>query len=331
MRSTSTRWLISSVGTIDSDGIRNGFTRNAWIRSASPSATATIITSSSSEPLALFSFFSLSRRKKLRTVPRAPARLRLRPRAPARPQPPQGPRSPAPPQRPPDCLARPGADLAGLRLALAGVRLLAQVDRLGLLLRALRVHHHGLLGEQRRLRARVLALADARAAADAAAQVVELRAPDVAAAGDLDPLDLRRVDRERPLDADAERLLADGERLADAGALALEHRALEHLRTAAGALDDLEVDLDAVPRVEVGDAFAQLLALEILDDLAHGNKRARGPQRPARERRMVVKRAAVKTRRRKRLCSSRHSLIRAWSPERSTSGTSWPRQLAGRV
>src|SRR5205085_6651448 len=34
---------------------------------------------------------------------------------------------------------------------------------------------------------------------------------------------------------------------------------------------------------------------------------------------------------RARLCSARHSAIRAWSPERSTSGTRWPRNSAGRV
>src|SRR5215211_3448192 len=50
MRLTSTRWPTSSVGTIDSDGIRYGLTRNAWMPSASPSATTMIMTSSSSEP-----------------------------------------------------------------------------------------------------------------------------------------------------------------------------------------------------------------------------------------------------------------------------------------
>ena len=50
MRLTSTRWPTSSVGTIDSDGIRYGLTRKAWMPSASPSATTTIMTSSSSEP-----------------------------------------------------------------------------------------------------------------------------------------------------------------------------------------------------------------------------------------------------------------------------------------
>ena len=53
-RSTRTRWPISSVGTIDSLGIRNGLTRKAWMPSASPSATATIMTSSRREPPALF-------------------------------------------------------------------------------------------------------------------------------------------------------------------------------------------------------------------------------------------------------------------------------------
>src|SRR5690349_14930907 len=73
------------------------------------------------------------------------------------------------------------------------------------------------------LRTGVAALADAGALADTAAQVVELGAPDVTAGGDLDLLDLRRVQRERALDADAERLLADGEGLADPLALALDH------------------------------------------------------------------------------------------------------------
>ena len=102
------------------------------------------------------------------------------------------------------------------------------------------------------LRADVAALADAGALADPAAQVVELGAPDVAAGGDLDPLDLRRVHRERALHADAERVLADREGLAHALALALDHHALEDLGAAAGALDDLEVDADAVTRRRSG-------------------------------------------------------------------------------
>ena len=70
------------------------------------------------------------------------------------------------------------------------------------------------------------------------------------------------------LDADAEGLLAHGERLARAVSLALDDDALEHLHAPARALDHLEVDLDAVARREVGNA-AQLRALDGFDDAAH--------------------------------------------------------------
>src|SRR5215213_7534370 len=50
MRLTSTRCPICSVGTIDSDGMRYGLTRKAWIASASPRATATMRINSTSEP-----------------------------------------------------------------------------------------------------------------------------------------------------------------------------------------------------------------------------------------------------------------------------------------
>src|SRR3954454_23960318 len=124
------------------------------------------------------------------------------------------------------------------------------------------------------LGAGVAALAHPGTLANATAQVVELGAPHVAAGRDLDLLDLRRVQRERALDADAEGLLADGEGLADALALALDDHALEDLRTATRALDDLEVDLDAIPGLEAGHA-AQLRALERVDDGAHGEVRPR--------------------------------------------------------
>ena len=90
------------------------------------------------------------------------------------------------------------------------------------------------------------ALGNAGALADPAAQVVELRPADVAAGGDLELLDLRRVQRKRPLDPDPERLLADGEGLAHAAALALDHDALEDLGPPAGSLDHLEVHAHAV-------------------------------------------------------------------------------------
>src|SRR4051812_3582730 len=124
------------------------------------------------------------------------------------------------------------------------------------------------------LRTGVAPLAHAGALADATAQVVELGAADVAASGHLDLLDLRRVQRERALDADAEGLLADREGLAHPLALALDDHALEDLRAAPRALDDLEVDLDAVPGLEAGDS-AQLRALEGVDYGAHGRRNDR--------------------------------------------------------
>ncbi len=67
---------------------------------------------------------------------------------------------------------------------------------------------------------------------------------------------------ERPLDPDAERLLADSERLAHAGALALDDDALEDLDTAALAFDHLEVHANGVARLELGQVGSQLALLE---------------------------------------------------------------------
>ena len=83
----------------------------------------------------------------------------------------------------------------------------------------------GLLRGQRRrlhrgeLRVVEPALLDPRLLPAQLAEVVELRAADPAAADDLELRDGRRVHRERPLHADAERDLADGERLAQAAVL----------------------------------------------------------------------------------------------------------------
>jgi hypothetical protein len=133
------------------------------------------------------------------------------------------------------------------------------------------------------LRTGVPALAHTRTLADATAQVVELRPADVAAGRDLDPLDLRRVHWEGALHADAERLLAHGERLADALTLALDDDTLEDLRTAAGALDDLEVDAHPIAGLELRDP-TELRALEAVDDGAHDEKKPREPGRLSRAR-----------------------------------------------
>ncbi len=129
-------------------------------------------------------------------------------------------------------------------------------------------------GLDRRLGADVAALAHAGRLADAVAQVVQLGAAHVAAGGDLDPLDLRRVQRERALDADAEGLLADGEGLARALSLALDRNAFEDLRAPPGALDHDEVNAQTIAGAEIRNA-AQLGALDVVDDGAHGKKKAR--------------------------------------------------------
>ena len=75
------------------------------------------------------------------------------------------------------------------------------------------------------------------------------------------------MEREGSLDADAERLLADGEGLAGAAALPLDDDPLEDLGPAALALDDLEVDLYAVTRRECGalaNARCSMLSMTVL-------------------------------------------------------------------
>ena len=84
------------------------------------------------------------------------------------------------------------------------------------------------------------------------------------------------MERERPLDADTEGLLAHGECLSRAGTLALDDDALEDLDATALALDDLEVDADGVARLEPRAIGAQLSLLDVLDDAMHNEN---GPVR----------------------------------------------------
>src|SRR5712691_1597035 len=112
-------------------------------------------------------------------------------------------------------------------------------------------------------------LPHARLPPQLAAQVVELGPVDVADRGDLDSLDLRRMERKRPLDADPEGLLAHGERLPRPGSLALQDDALEDLDPLPLALDHLEVHAHGVPSLELRQVVAHLGAFECLDHLAH--------------------------------------------------------------
>ena len=129
------------------------------------------------------------------------------------------------------------------------------------------------------------ALGDASRLADPAAQVVELGPAHVAAGGDLEFLDLRRVQREGSLDADTEGLLADGEGLAHSRALPPQDDSLEDLGAAALALDDLKVHADAIARIEGRETLPQLASLDVVDDAAHAKKdrRARTGRRAVAE------------------------------------------------
>ena len=267
---TSTRWPTSRVGSIDSEGIWYGLTMNAWIPSASPRASATMITSSPSAPAVLwgrgtFSLLPFRTRPARRLLGR---RLGVLDAA-----------SSAPLSRLLPAIGALGRLLLAIGLLrLASRRLLLAIGRrrvgdlgLGLADRdALGVDGLGLrLGDDHLVRDAPAPLGDPGAPSDLVAQVVELRPLDVAAGGHLELLDLRRVQRERPLDAHAEGVLADGEGLARPAALALDHDALEDLGPLAVALDDLEVHADAVPGAEIRPLLEDAL-LEALDDCAHG-------------------------------------------------------------
>src|SRR5262245_1973731 len=120
----------------------------------------------------------------------------------------------------------------------------------------------------------VAPLADPRRLAGPAAQIVELRPPDPAAAQHLDTGDLRAVQREDALDPLAVADLAHREGRVDAAVLARDADALERLHALARALDHLHVDPDRVAGREIGNRaigreLRDLFLLELLDHV-HG-------------------------------------------------------------
>src|SRR6185437_14517087 len=136
------------------------------------------------------------------------------------------------------------------------------------------------------------------------------------------------MQRERPLDPDPEGLLADGERLPHAGALALDDDALEHLDAVALTLDHLEVHAHGVPGFEPRD-FTRLAAFDVGDD-AH-LKRGTGGRGMLATAPGPHKSDPPSAAPRRSDDSFRHRATSAWLPERSTSGTAHPRNCSGRV
>src|SRR4051794_13550654 len=85
-----------------------------------------------------------------------------------------------------------------------------------------------------------------------AAQEVELRAADFAAAHDVDLVDLRRMQRELALHAFVRDHAPDGEHLAAARAAASDYDACENLNAFLVAFEDFRVHVDRVADGELG-------------------------------------------------------------------------------
>src|SRR5262245_12639621 len=115
------------------------------------------------------------------------------------------------------------------------------------------------------------ALAERRGLADALPQEVQLGPADLAVADDLDLLDPRAVDLERPLHADAAGDPPDGDRPGDAAAAEPHDGALEHLDPLAVALDDLGRHLDRVTRSDLGQVSAELVGDDFVEDVHWGS------------------------------------------------------------
>ena len=84
---------------------------------------------------------------------------------------------------------------------------------------------------------------------------------------DLDLVDLRGVHRERALDSDGERDLANRERLAIHRPTPTYDVALEHLDAFAIAFLDAIIDLHVIADIEIGEVLANLLLLNCTDDI----------------------------------------------------------------
>src|SRR5215210_1443630 len=225
------------VCSIDPEGMKNACTRKVLTSSASRKAiTSRTGSSRSSEPF--FAFWSLRRNRREKWLAGMP------------------PPEPAPGSR--GSPASPGTTSAGPpgRSLLIG----SSVRRGGPAGR-----QPGGPAAEVSARDGVALLLDLGGLAAQLTEVVELRAAHVTAGDDLDLLDDRSVHREGALDAHAEAHLADGERLADAAALAADDHTLEDLDAGAVALDDADVHLDGVPGAEARDVVAQRVGVECVE------------------------------------------------------------------
>src|SRR5690606_32697580 len=118
----------------------------------------------------------------------------------------------------------------------------------------------------------VAALRDTCAFAGAAAQVIELRPANDAAADKRNALDIGRIEREDALHAFAERNLAHGEIAAHAAVRTGDADAFEILHAGAFTLDHAHADAHSVAGAEIGNVLpvgklADRFGFELLDQV----------------------------------------------------------------
>ena len=102
-------------------------------------------------------------------------------------------------------------------------------------------------------------------------QVVQLRATNLTARQNIDLVNVWGVHWEGTLHTNTEGNLTDGEGLADAGVLTLDHNTTENLHTGLGALDDLDVNVEGVTGAELWNIVAQLCCIDLVENM-HGVK-----------------------------------------------------------
>tara|TARA_B100000700_G_scaffold288505_1_gene345027 strand:+ start:997 stop:1389 length:393 start_codon:yes stop_codon:yes gene_type:complete len=98
-------------------------------------------------------------------------------------------------------------------------------------------------------------------------EVVELGPSDISPGSDLDAIDDRRMDRESPLDSNAEAKFADSESLADAASLTLDDHTLEKLNALSITFNDADMHLQRVASGKVWYVVAKILQIDKIGGL----------------------------------------------------------------
>src|SRR5262249_36864284 len=87
----------------------------------------------------------------------------------------------------------------------------------------------------------------------------------------LDPVETRRVQRKRALDADAIRDFAHRERRTVRAVGTTNDHPLEYLNAFLLTLDDFHVDPHGIPGLEIGHLGLELLGFDLVDEICHGH------------------------------------------------------------